>query len=221
MKNLIWKLYHYKQIGSIFHSLTATLRKELEGCDSVLDLGCGPSSPIQFCKVKYSVGVETYIPYIKESKKSHIHSTYINKEISQLNFKTKSFDAVIMIDVLEHLKKEEGNDLLKKIEKWARKKIIINTPNGFLPAFDTTNHYQTHISGWNIEEMKKKGYEAYGMAGLKFLRKKEAPDNVNHECFVTMRFKPRSLWFLITGFTQFIVYHFPQFAFEVMYVKKV
>lgn len=220
MRDLIWKIYHYKQVGQIFHSLVATLRKELQGCETVLDLGCGPESPLQYCQPKYSVGVEAYAPYIKKSSKQKIHNKYINEEIMKVDFPPHSFDAIILIDVIEHLEKEQGNILLKKMEKWAKKKVIINTPNGFLPAQDSTNHYQTHLSGWDIDEMKKKGYKPYGMAGLKILRKDEAPDNVNNECFVTMRFRPRSFWFLVTGFTQLFIYYFPKLAFEVMYIKE-
>lgn len=221
MKNIIWKLYHFKNIGLIFHSLVATLREELKNCETILDLGCGPSSPLRYCKAKYSVGVDAYIPYIKESRELKIHDRYINEEITKLSIKPKSYDAVILIDVLEHLTKSEGNRLIKNMEKWAKKKVIINTPNGYLPAYDSANHYQSHKSGWDVEEMKKKGYKAYGMAGLKFLRKKTAPDNTKNECFVTMRFRPRSFWFLVSGLSQLITYHFPKHAFEVLYIKHI
>jgi len=78
----------------------------------------------------------------KESKKKQIHNEYILADLRKLEFKPKSFDAILCLEVIEHLTKEEGHDLIKKMEKWARKKIIITTPNGY-----DCNPFQTHKSG--------------------------------------------------------------------------
>lgn len=219
MKDFVLKLYRCRPLSAIFHTLIYCLQRELKGSKSVLDLGCGPNSPIRQCDVKYSVGVDGYNPYILESKKNQIHNKYILAEISKIKFKEKSFDTVILIDVIEHLEKKEGEVLLKKVENWARKKIIVNTPNGFVPGIDP-NPFQIHRSGWTIKEMQKKGYKAYGMAGWKLLRK-DATGDIKKEGFVTIRFRPKSFWFIIAGFTQLFTYYFPQQAFEVLYVKKI
>jgi len=50
--------YRNKWISRFLHTSVYCLQRELRGCDSVLDLGCGPSSPTQYCGVLYSVGVE-------------------------------------------------------------------------------------------------------------------------------------------------------------------
>jgi len=52
---------------NLFPQFVDRLKKELEGCKTVLDLGCGPNSPIQYCSV-YSVGVELFEPY-RDSRK--------------------------------------------------------------------------------------------------------------------------------------------------------
>lgn len=226
MSGLIKKLYHRSILSRIFHTLVYCLQRELKDCQSVLDLGCGPSSPLQYCKnIKYSVGVEAFKPYLIESKNKKIHAKYLNKRIEELNFPEKSFDVVIMIDVLEHLEKEQGKILLKKAEKWARKKVIINSPNGYLPLKSLDeNHFQLHRSGWTIEEMNNLRYKAYGMAGWKFLRSGEnATKKVSQEgeSFFTIRFKPKLLWAIFAALTQTITYYFPKQAFEVFYVKNV
>jgi len=123
-----------------------------------------------------------------------------------------------MIDVLEHLEKEQGKKLLEKAEKWARKKIIVSTPNGFLPGEDS-NPLQSHRSGWEIEEMRNYGYMAYGLAGWKFLRKRNAPENINKEEFFTIRLRPKPFGVIISVLSQILTYHFPKLAFEVFYVK--
>ncbi len=62
-------------------------------------------------------------------------------------------DAVICIDVLEHLTKKEGLEFIKKMEKWAKKKIIIFT-NGYVPQDVDKNPLQIHKSGWSYNEFK-------------------------------------------------------------------
>ena len=125
-------------IYPIVHKLDYCLQKELKSCDSVLDLGCGPSSPLKNCKnIKYSVGVEAFKPYLDISKKQKIHTNYLPKNILNLDFPKNSFDAVILIEVLEHLTKKDGQKILKLANKWAKKKIIISTPNNFHPIIWT------------------------------------------------------------------------------------
>jgi len=83
----------------------------------VLDLGCGRSSPIRYCPVSYSVGVELFEPYLEESKKMKIHNEYILADIRKVEFKPKSFDCVLALDGLEHLTKKEGLSLIK-VSRW-------------------------------------------------------------------------------------------------------
>ena len=222
MIKIIKKLYYNELISYIFHTVVYCLKRELKDCHSVLDLGCGKNSPVQYCNVPYSVGVDIFKPYIKISKGKKIHNDYILADITRLNFKPNSFDAVILIDVLEHLPKEEGERLLDKVELWARNKIIITTPNGFVPQKDIDqNPFQKHRSGWTIEEFKKRGYRVYGLAGWKFLRRENIVEDSNAEDSIlsTIRFKPRILWFIISAISQIITYYFPRYAFELFCVK--
>jgi len=223
MERIIKSLYHHPVISRIFHTLVYCLKRELKDCDSVLDLGCGPDSPIKYCGVKYGVGVDAFRLYIEDSKKKKIHNKYILEDISRVDFKPKSFDAVIMIDVLEHLEKEQGKKLLEKAEKWARKKIIISTPNGFIgqPSVDK-NLYQEHKSGWTIRELSSIGFKCRGLAGLKFLRKpKNESDSMGEDLTVSLRFKPKIFWFVVATLSQIFTYFIPYLAFELFCVKKI
>jgi len=51
----------------IFYSWMEILKKELSGCSTILDLGCGHNSPIRyltFNNVSFSVGVDIFEPYL-------------------------------------------------------------------------------------------------------------------------------------------------------------
>jgi len=80
------------------------------------------------------------------------------------------------------------------------------------------------LSGWTIGELKNRGYKAYGMAGLKHLRRENPRVKLGdgkEMLLSTIRFKPRILWLFISEITQLITYHFPILAFEVFCVKNI
>ncbi len=202
---LIDKLFHM-----LFPSWLKHLQKDLADCESVLDLGCGFNSFIEYCNVPYSVGVDLHEPSIEESKEKRIHNHYFKADLRTLEVKPKSFDAIIAIAVIEHMTKEDGLALIPKMEKWAKKKVIISTPNGFIRHEAIHNNpLQVHISGWDTSEFRELGYKVNGMFGWKPLRGYEGYE----------KYKPSFLWEIISGITQYVTYHFPKLAF-ILYARK-
>lgn len=216
------KVYNNGFIGRLFHTSVYCLKQELNECDFVLDLGCGSGSPIKYCKVIKSIGVDGFRPSIKTSKEKKIHSDYILSDIKYLNFRPASVDVVMLIEVLEHLPQKDGELLLDKAETWAKKKVIISSPNGFFSQHSMNeNQYFKHISGWEVEKMTQRGYNAHGLAGLKSLRKgNESEEEADGGLLSTIRFRPKLFWLLISELIQIVIYYFPKAAFEVFYVKR-
>jgi SAM-dependent methyltransferase len=206
IKNKIKTLY-----STIFSEYFKTLENELSDCNEVLDVGCGHNSPIQFVNVDFSVGIELYKPYIQKSKDKKIHDYYINEDIKDYEFKANSFDAVLCIDVIEHFEKEKGYELIKRMEKWARKKVIIITPNGYIKqdSYDD-NYLQKHESGWTVEDFKKLGFKTYGLSGWKALRGYKAD----------LKYKPYFFWTIISDITEKLLYKSPKYSFYIFAVKK-
>ncbi|MEM2955013.1 MAG: methyltransferase domain-containing protein [Candidatus Nanoarchaeia archaeon] len=199
----------------IFPSYIHYLEKYLKNCNSVLDLGCGANSPIGQLKNKkfYSVGVDIFKPNIEKSKKLKIHNKYYNISVLQIDkkFKSKSFDCVLALDLIEHLTKKQGNELIKKMEKIAKKKVIIFTPNGFVPQKEyDSNPWQVHKSGWTPDEMRKKGYKVIGINGWRPLR---------GEC-AKIKFKPEIFWLIVSIISEFFVKNNPEKAFQILCIKK-
>ncbi|MCX6355396.1 MAG: class I SAM-dependent methyltransferase [Candidatus Aureabacteria bacterium] len=221
MKGFIGSLYHTRVLGRLFHTLVYCLQRELKGCQSVLDLGCGRESPLKYCRVAYSVGVDAFEPVLRESRKRGIHSEYILADIAGVKFKPRSFDAVIMIDLLEHLEKAEGEKILRDAEEWARGKVIVNMPVGWIrQGMVQDNRFQAHRSGWQLEEMTQRGYRAYGMAGLHSLRTDEISEDLLGEgVLASVKYRPRCFWFVVLALSQLLAYYIPGKAFEAFYVK--
>lgn len=188
------------------------LKSELTSCNSVLDLGCGYNSPIQHCNVPFSVGIELFDLYLQESKRRAIHDGYIKADIMKVKLKPKCFDAVVAIEVLEHLTKEEGHTLIERMEMWARKKVVVTTPNGYLPqdGYDN-NPLQEHKSGWNTEELQELGFKVFGTGGWKKLRRWGRD----------MKYiEPIYLWAAISDLTARIASNYPRLASQLLATKE-
>lgn len=186
----------------------------LSDCNSVLDVGCGFNSAIgRVRKTFYSEGIDIYKPSIDISKKNKIHDNYKLGNIKTLEkyYKQKSFDAVIALDVVEHLDKKDAIELMEKMEKIARKKVIILTPNGFFhhARCNDENIYQQHRSGWYPNDYKKRGYKVYGLWGLKAIRSEDA----------AIKYKPKILWSFVVFITEPILYYFPNVSFDIFAIK--
>lgn len=140
---------------------------------SILDLGCGQGKPMELIKskmkVKKSIGVDLFEPYIEEARKRQIHDSYILADIRKISFPTKSFDIVIASHVLEHMKRYEAWKIVSRMEKIARKQVIMAAPIGehYHPVADG-NIYQIHKSAFLPEDFTKRGYkiEKYGWKWL-------------------------------------------------------
>ena len=129
-----------KYYGKLFKTDVYNLKADLSDCKTVLDIGCGPNSIIKYCNnLSYSIGVEAFAPYVSLSKAKGIHTEYLNSNILDVNFKDNSFDAVIMVDVVEHLDKKDAIRLINRAYAWAKKKIIVITPlTGFRSSWNMT-----------------------------------------------------------------------------------
>lgn len=204
-------------------TLESELARNLQGCKTVLDLGCGPTSPLVTIDwLTRKVGVEPFSPYLMRAMENKTHHEFIQSMIADLKFGESEFDAVILIDVIEHMSKPDALKVLTMAEKWASKKVIVNSPNGFVPqrALDG-NPLQEHLSGWDFREMKKLGFTSRGLAGPKVLRQEVDATTMESSLLSSIRLKPRAFWFFVAVLLQPFVYRCPRLAFSLMSVKAV
>lgn len=188
------------------------LSEELRGAGSVLDLGCGANSPLKDIRGSFFVGVDVSNEAIEKSEKAGIHDKYYCSNALDIDkiFSSKNFDVVVALDLLEHLDKKLGRVLLSKMEKVARKKTVIFTPNGFVEQNeDADNPFQRHVSGWSHQEMKEMGYKCFGMGGLKFIKRENG----------IIKLKPQRFWELLADITQKLTYYCPRLSYYLFCVK--
>lgn len=200
-------------------NLVALLNKHIQDGWSVLDLGCGRNSPLQYLKTKnYKVGFDVYVPYVKKSKHRKIHNKYIIGDLKRkLPFKNKSFDCIVSTEVIEHLEKKNGLNLIKEMERVARKKIILTTPNGFLNTYagPEDNPKENHLSGWTVKDFKLLGFEVRGLEGLRVfwrVKKGQANNIIGNKKF------SRGIIMLMQSL---ITHKYPRLAFQLFAYKKI
>ncbi len=194
-----------------FPEWTVFLARELHGCRSLLDLGCGPSSPVRLFHVPETVGVEVFPPYLEDSRKKGIHSRYILADITTVSFPERSFDVVLCTEVIEHLPKDKGLALIASAARWAKNKVILTTPNGSVHQGAIGGiGSQAHVSSWTVKDLKRMGFRVAGISGLKYLRTDLG----------RVRYRPYVFWNLVSNVSQKITRWAPRLAFQLFAVKE-
>jgi hypothetical protein len=139
------------------------VKENLMLADTVLDIGCGimPQNYIvplvQICCDPF----EQYVEHLKTRVETEIDGTFLILKAGWNDIAEKlppnCVDSVFLLDIIEHLEKEEGRHLVQLTERIAKKQIIIFTPIGYLPqeregktdAWGLNGaDYQDHKSGW-------------------------------------------------------------------------
>ncbi|MEM3833370.1 MAG: class I SAM-dependent methyltransferase [Thermoprotei archaeon] len=190
--------------------------------NTLLDVGCGEGGVIvslkkieknsTFMSNCYKIGLDLFRPALNIAKHWGIYDSYILADARHLPLKNESIDIVLAFDLIEHLNKNEGEDLIKSLEEIACKQVIIFTPVGFLPQYTSKdNPHQIHKSGWLPKEFKIRGYRVYGIRGFAFITQ------VAH--FTWMKSILGVIVLLLGLLTQPIVYLIPRLAFQMICIK--
>jgi 2-polyprenyl-3-methyl-5-hydroxy-6-metoxy-1,4-benzoquinol methylase len=140
---------------------------KLQTADVVLDIGCG-IRPQNYVRPLVHICCEPFEQYVDQLRKQVLNEYdryYVTLKATWAEavklFPLKSVDSVFLIDVIEHLEKDEALRLLKATERLVRKQIVIFTPLGFMPQKRSYGKdawgldggvSQEHKSGWHPEE---------------------------------------------------------------------
>ncbi|QEZ67481.1 class I SAM-dependent methyltransferase [Paraclostridium bifermentans] len=141
--------------------LSCTL-SSIKSCSKLLDIGCG-IKPFTNIECTIHICCEPYKEYIEVLNEKYKDLLVLNMSWQDVvkNFPCNSVDTILIIDVIEHLEKEEALDLLSKTLDIASEQVVIFTPLGFFEqdhpdGIDAWGlhggKWQTHRSGWYPED---------------------------------------------------------------------
>lgn len=196
----------------LFPNWIERAKTEVAGCRTLLDVGCGYNSPVQYMDVPEKTGVEIFEPYLVESQKKGIHQRYHHADIMAVDFPPRSFDIVFCSEVLEHLWRPDGLALMCRMEEWAVRKVIITVPNGWVvqDAYDG-NPFQAHKTGWRAMDFKRRGYRVSGMSGLKWIRGEQG------RCIL----RPELVGMRVASVSGRLTRYLPELDFQLLAIKDV
>ncbi|HEY5586305.1 MAG TPA: hypothetical protein VIK78_17670 [Ruminiclostridium sp.] len=150
--------YFFDTVEEIQSSVT----QNIYSANRVVDIGCG-IQPQKFIDAQVHICIEPYSEYVAILQERFPDKIIINAGWSDaIKFlPTKSVDSICILDVIEHLEKDEGMELLKLTMKIPKKQLIIFTPLGFFEQHNEDGidawglhggEWQRHRSGWLPED---------------------------------------------------------------------
>ena len=150
-----------RQFDSPSELLTA-IEAIIKETEVVIDIGCG-IRPMHYFRPKIHFLVEPcpeyadiLCRYYADNKGVLILRADALTALRQ--FSDNSVDSIFMLDVIEHMEKDDGLKVIIELERIAREQIVIFTPLGFMPQHSepgdcdawglSGSSFQEHHSGW-------------------------------------------------------------------------
>lgn len=200
------------------------LRQSLGNPKTILDLGCGDGNLMELLAEgkKWKVtGVDIYAKNVKAASKRSIFikvfKADIIKFVKQQIIKKKKYDVVFCSQVIEHIGRKKGEELLTLIDSIARRRIIMGTPRDFMEqpqSYLRNNPHQIHKSGWSEEDFRKKGYKVFGI-GFFPLWSEEGLIRINNNRVVVL------FYFVASFLFSPVVYFIPKIAAGILCIKNI
>ncbi|MEM2703871.1 MAG: class I SAM-dependent methyltransferase [Candidatus Bathyarchaeia archaeon] len=128
----------------------------------ILDVGCGFGEWGFLIRTRkggfpFLIGVDIWHPHLMRLRKLNVYDVLVRLKIPFLPFKEKSVDASLACEILEHIPKSEGYQLLEELERVSRKLIVVTSPLGWPQEEIYGNPYERHISEWSPRELVQLG----------------------------------------------------------------
>jgi len=152
------------------------------GLRSGLDIGCGENSPLTPLRSRgfFSIGLDASPERIRSARNKGLHDDYICADICSFSLDSLGArpDVVVLSHLIEHLGREAGFELLRRVEQIAGRLVYVETPFGFVePAYCTGDDFEWHRSGWFPWDFEARGYTVFG-SGLRGLWASKLPEGL-------------------------------------------
>lgn len=136
-----------------------------------VDIGCGEFSilsPMRSPTFR-TTGLDAFEATIAKCRAMNTHDDYICANFLEVDLE-QQFDVVVLNHVIEHFDRDTGFEVLRRLERMAKRIVYVGTPNGFIEQMGYGgNRFQRHLSGWFAHDFESRGYNVFGF-GPKFLR---------------------------------------------------
>ena len=119
---------------------------------SVLDIGAG-IRPFGWYKPAKHVCVEPHLPYVDQLEQAGYEVWRMIAREALRMASVGEFEGIYLLDVIEHMTREDGEEVLRYAQMLKPTQIVVSTPDGFLEQHGDAwgmggEHWQEHRSGW-------------------------------------------------------------------------
>lgn len=117
------------------------------------------------------VGCDGFLPNVEMAQRTGFYKEVKHILFPPLSFCNNSFNTVLLIEVIEHLNYQNGNELIEEAKRIASERVILSTPNwnairGAYSTITGWNDLEAHHSYWPRQLLHRLGFKLYG-AGWK------------------------------------------------------
>lgn len=155
--------------GRAVQDLTLCLLAATADCDSIIELGCGRGDRLALCQGKERLGIDAHLPYIEMAQARWGNRDGFLCENALTFCKSaypagRRWDAVLMIDFVEHLEKPDAQETIVLSKAMAYRRVIVFSPEGLSPQHEDVfgtggGVWQTHRSQWTLEDLMSLGFD--------------------------------------------------------------
>jgi SAM-dependent methyltransferase len=112
-------------------------------------------------------GCDGYLPNVNLAKRSGFYTQVNHFIFPPLSFPDNSYDTVLLLDVIEHLKNENGVMLIDEAKRITSHRVILSTPNWYAirsahATMTGWNDLEAHLSYWTRDHLRRRGFRLYG-----------------------------------------------------------
>ena len=175
--------HHIREFHQCFREVTA-------GCKSVLEVGCGNGSHLrQVHDATRKVGIEIVPEYpIAGDGIEFIIGDALG---AMKKLGDGGFELVLLMDIVEHFKKEDGLWVLRQSQRIASRRVVLWIPEGKCPQskeyYDSGTYpyrpSQDHLSDWDRKEIADLGFDVAVWTAYHFDRSSGTHDKTINALF--------------------------------------
>jgi ubiquinone/menaquinone biosynthesis C-methylase UbiE len=142
-----WMLRSFQRVSTELRNQTVVKALSFGAGHRILDLGCGDGFFTGYLKRKFAesfvVGADYFLRAIRFARIMTNDNPYVAASAMALSFKSGCFDAVFLMDVIEHLDCENRKQALREVARALRPGgvIVVTVPSNRLPVIPMHYHH--------------------------------------------------------------------------------
>ena len=128
--------------------------------EPILDLGCHIGDTFWYMKISGDItGIDIFEDYFEVCRERGTYRKLVTMDLKDLPEDYGKYSTAVSFFVLEHIDKEHGLELLRKMDKLGDNVIILVPYGESIQESQDSNEHQKHVSAWYPEDFTEHGFD--------------------------------------------------------------